>query len=116
MAAPWRMLVGALLLLSMTPLLHVTKPATRPLDPDQAWAHNIRVMQRRCRHMVPWPQILREFERTVQYDDVRAHKACQRARGCRHGHCARPDGTAGCLNRAGTRCCDQHIKRCVNLS
>lgn len=90
----------------------------RAVPPDQAWLHNVSVMQQRCRQMVPWEHILEEFRHTVEYDDVRAHKACQRARrrGCRHGPCVRRHGQAGCLNRAGTRCCDGALKRCVNLS
>lgn len=90
--------------------------AAAGLAVDQAWAHNLRVMERRCRQMVPWTAILAEFAETVQYDDVEAHKACERARrrGCRA--CTRRDGQPGCLNRAGTRCCDGALKRCVNLS
>ena len=110
-----RLLVVAGLALSaaLSGLTRRPKPPTA----QQAWEHNVGVMHRRCRQMVPWATIVEEFAQTVQYDDVEAHKACERARrrGCRHGPCTRQGG-AGCLNRAGTRCCDARLKRCVNLS
>lgn len=72
----------------------------RVLPVHQAWLYNIGLLETRCRCTnETWSEIERVFRDTVQYDDVAAHKACQKARaaGCARGSCDR----RGCLDRRG---------------